>query len=534
MYQSLYRKHRPRRFADVVGQEHITDVLAYQVEHGKVSHAYLFAGSRGIGKTTCAKILSRAVNCAAPVAGDPCGTCEPCVMVEEGRTTDVLEMDAASNTGVDYIRDIRSEAIFAPSALSNKVYIIDEAHMLTDSAFNALLKTLEEPPPGVIFILATTEMHKIPATILSRCQRFSFRRLPAGVAAGKLAKIAEGEGISITQDALMEIARQSEGGMRDAESLLELCAASGAEITAAMVREATGSASQQAILDIVSAVIHGDHPTIFLLLAELHDQSKDVSSLWNGLLLCYRNMLALLTLGKSDPKLRSGVLDITSEEEGRLSELCAVAGFATLMSHVHKLEAAMVSFHGKGALERRCIAELALVSLSPIGAEPVRPQGDAPAPLPQSVPPVVVAPTPPQQPVPVGTTAPGRPPEEHTPSPPWDEPSPTTQLPPVPTETPFTPAKENPPPPPQEEKTTANPTLPADFSKRLLAAYTAEDASGASFMDKAKYTRQGNRLTITLDDTFSKMMLANRGAEEVLTELASKILDETVIVEFGE
>ena len=531
MYQSLYRKHRPRRFADVVGQEHITDVLAYQVEHGKVSHAYLFAGSRGIGKTTCAKILARAVNCAAPVSGDPCGQCEPCVMVEQGRTTDVLEMDAASNTGVDYIRDIRSEAIFAPSALSNKVYIIDEAHMLTDSAFNALLKTLEEPPPGVIFILATTEMHKIPATILSRCQHFSFRRLPAPVAAGKLAKMAEAEGIQVTEDALLEIARQSEGGMRDAESLLELCAASGVEITAAMVREATGSASQQAILDIVTAVIQADHSAIFRLISELHDQSKDVSSLWSGLLLCYRNMLALITLEKSDTKLRSQVLDITAEEEAQLAQLCAVTDFATLMSHVHKLEGAMVSFYGKGALERRCIAELALVGMSSgtVFSESVEP--------PKAVPPSASksAPLPPQMQTPIEKAVAPNPPPVSTSSPPWEEEMVKPQVEAPPIIQPVSVAVEqdlpNTSPPPTAPVDTS---LPADFPKRLLAAYTAQDASGASFMDKAAMSRQGNTITITLDDPFSKMMLTNRGAEAVLADLAEKILGERVVVDFGE
>ena len=261
MHQALYRKYRPSTFAEVVGQEHITEVLRYEVASSKTCHAYLFCGSRGTGKTTCAKILAKAVNCLNPVSGDPCGVCANCRAVDEG-TTDILEMDAASNTGVDYIRDIRDEVRYAPSQLLGRVYIIDEVHMLTDSAFNALLKTLEEPPAGVTFILATTEMQKIPATILSRCQRFDFRRIKSEVISARLQYIAQKENITITADAAHAIARIAEGGMRDAISLLELCASAEAEVDLKRVSEISGNAGSETVTRTIRAVLEKDRNII--------------------------------------------------------------------------------------------------------------------------------------------------------------------------------------------------------------------------------------------------------------------------------
>ena len=195
MHQALYRKYRPSVFSDVYGQDHITSILQHEAKNGTVSHAYLFSGSRGTGKTTCAKILAKSVNCLNLKDGNPCGECENCRAIDEGTTTDVLEMDAATNTGVDYIRDLRDNVLYTPSILKKRVYIIDEAHMLSDSAFNALLKTIEEPPEHVLFIFATTEQHKIPATIISRCQRFEFRRISVASLVKRLMYIAKAEGI---------------------------------------------------------------------------------------------------------------------------------------------------------------------------------------------------------------------------------------------------------------------------------------------------------------------------------------------------
>ena len=230
MYQALYRKYRPRTFDDVVGQNHITDTLKRQVETGRLSHAYLFTGTRGTGKTTCAKILSRAVNCEHPVNGNPCNQCPSCLGIENGSILDVLELDAASNNGVDQVRALRDEAVYTPAAVKKRVYIVDEVHMLSTAAFNALLKILEEPPEHLMFILATTELHKVPATIKSRCQQFSFKRILPTEIAGRLAWVAEQEGIGLTAEGAALLARLADGGMRDALSLLDQCVAPGRTI----------------------------------------------------------------------------------------------------------------------------------------------------------------------------------------------------------------------------------------------------------------------------------------------------------------
>ncbi|MFR1827337.1 MAG: DNA polymerase III subunit gamma/tau [Lawsonibacter sp.] len=224
MYQALYRKWRPRTFDDVVGQSHITDTLKRQVATGRLSHAYLFTGTRGTGKTTCAKILARAVNCEHPVDGNPCNQCPSCLGIESGSILDVLELDAASNNGVDQVRALRDEAVYTPAAVRKRVYIVDEVHMLSTAAFNALLKILEEPPEHLMFILATTELHKVPATIKSRCQQFSFKRILPGDIAARLAYVAREEGIELRGEGASLLARLADGGLRDALSLLDQCA----------------------------------------------------------------------------------------------------------------------------------------------------------------------------------------------------------------------------------------------------------------------------------------------------------------------
>ena len=229
-YRALYRKWRPRDFDDVCGQDGITDILKYEVANNRLSHAYLFCGSRGTGKTSCAKILAKAVNCENPRNGNPCNCCESCKSIDSGIATDVIEMDAASNNGINDVRDMQDEIAFTPALLKYRVYIIDEVHMMSGQAFNALLKTLEEPPTYVAFILATTEYHKLPTTIVSRCQRFDFKRISTDVIMSRLLEISKNEGIDITEDAARVIARVSRGGMRDAISLLELCAGANTKI----------------------------------------------------------------------------------------------------------------------------------------------------------------------------------------------------------------------------------------------------------------------------------------------------------------
>ena len=312
MHQALYRKWRPKTFDDVYGQEHITSVLRYEVQNNRYSHAYLFCGSRGTGKTTCAKLLAKAVNCLSPINGNPCGVCEACKAIESETTSDVAEMDAASNTGVDYIRDIRDAVMYAPSMLKNRVYIIDEVHMLSQSAFNALLKTLEEPPSEVIFILATTEQQKIPTTILSRCQKFEFRRILSDVIADRLMYISEQENISITREAAKLIAKMAQGGMRDAISLLELSAGEGKEITAASVKALTGSAGREQSMEIADAVLNKDADRLFKVVSEIVSASKELTVFWQELIDFYRDLLVFKTT-KSPEK----YLDLTPDEEAQ-------------------------------------------------------------------------------------------------------------------------------------------------------------------------------------------------------------------------
>ncbi len=357
MHQALYRKWRPKSFDSVWGQDHITSVLRYEISTGKYSHAYLFCGSHGVGKTTCAKLLAKAVNCLDPQNGDPCGKCEACKAIDSELATDVVEMDAASNTGVDYIRDIRETVMYAPSALKNRVYIIDEVHMLTQSAFNALLKTLEEPPSNVVFILATTEQHKIPATILSRCQKFEFRKIATGVIADRLLYISENEGISITPDAAKTIAKMSQGGMRDAISLLELCAGDGKEVTVQTVRAVTGALGRDQAIRTAKAVIAKDTDALFSMTEEIASSAKEISVFWQELADLYRDMLVFKTT--KDP---SAYLDLTDDETTTLSELANALSTPCIMRHCRLIENAFTDMQRNGASKRIC-AEMALLKM---------------------------------------------------------------------------------------------------------------------------------------------------------------------------
>ena len=364
MHQALYRKWRPDTFDKVVGQEHITNVLKYEVANKRVSHAYLFCGSRGTGKTTCAKILSKAANCLSPIDGNPCGKCEACRLIESGAATDILEMDAASNTGVDYIRDIRDEVVYAPSMLTSRVYIIDEVHMLTDSAFNALLKTLEEPPENVIFILATTEMQKIPATILSRCQRFDFRRLPTATISSYLMKIAKGENIKLDEDASHMIARLASGGMRDAISLLDLCSSQGMPVTAQRVEEVSGSAGAAMVYETVQAIAERNSAKLFSIVASIYMSAKDIGAFWVELMNYYRDMLVLRTVrGMEEEKMRLEILDMTEAEFASLKAMASRFRAETLLYHGRLLEDAYVSTIGRAGEDKRLCAEMTLARL---------------------------------------------------------------------------------------------------------------------------------------------------------------------------
>lgn len=291
MYQVLYRKWRPQTFSDVVGQPHVTASLSGAVKNGRLSHAYLFTGSRGTGKTSCAKILAKAVNCEHPVNGNPCNACDTCRGIDNGSILDVIEIDAASNNGVDNIRDLREEANYTPTAAKYRVYIIDEVHMLSTGAFNALLKTLEEPPEHVKFILATTEVHKLPSTILSRCQRFDFKRIEPQDIAARLLYVANEEGIALTEDGARLIARIADGAMRDALSLLDRCAAYGGEITEAVVSDAAGLAGREYLFALTEAVAARDSAKTLTLLNDLYNNACNMERLLADLLSHFRNMM---------------------------------------------------------------------------------------------------------------------------------------------------------------------------------------------------------------------------------------------------
>ena len=357
MHQALYRKWRPQTFDDVCGQDHVTSVLRYEVSNNALSHAYLFCGSRGTGKTTCAKILAKAVNCLSPKDGSPCGKCAACVSIDNGSSTDVLEMDAASNNGVENIRDIRDEVVYTPSSLRYRVYIVDEVHMLSQSAFNALLKTLEEPPSHVIFILATTELHKLPATIVSRCQRFDFRRISLSVLAARISYIAQQEGMELEPAAAERIARMAQGGMRDAISLLELCGSARKKIDVATVDEMMGSGGREEMLAVVEAIATANYDTIFSTVDEAVSSSRDLTVFWQDLISVYRDLLVIKTTSNA-----SHYLDLTDAELAKLTELAELFKKGTLLAHCHLLEDGLFAMQSANAV-KRMIAELTLIRM---------------------------------------------------------------------------------------------------------------------------------------------------------------------------
>ncbi len=357
MYKALYRKWRPVDFDTVCGQEHVTDVLKYQVANGKASHAYLFCGSRGTGKTTCAKILAKAVNCLSPKDGNPCNECEACRSINAGLATDVIEMDAASNNGVDNVRDIKEEVVFAPAALKYRVYIIDEVHMLSPSAFNALLKTLEEPPSHVIFILATTELQKLPSTIISRCQHYDFRRLSVKHLVSRMTTIAKEENIPLEESGALLIARMAQGGMRDAISLLELCAGQGAVIDEKAAISVLGVGSRSAVFELVRAITQKDYNAIYGKIASMIMESKDLTVLWQELIDTYRDMMVVKTC-----KAVRDYLDLTESEYETLKALSSCFNMETLVYHTKLLEDALYAMQRVG-FTKRSTAEITLTRM---------------------------------------------------------------------------------------------------------------------------------------------------------------------------
>ena len=356
-YQALYRKYRPQTFDDVSGQAAVTQTLKTQLMSGKMSHAYLFTGSRGTGKTSCAKILAKAVNCLHPDNGNPCNACEACRAIDSGSCMDVLEIDAASNNGVDNVRDLRDDAIYTPSQVKMRVYIIDEVHMLSISAFNALLKIIEEPPEHLLFILATTELHKVPATILSRCQRFSFRRISQEDIAARLQYVAYQENIDLDDSAARVLARLADGGMRDGLSLLDQCAsATTGELTAERVYACLGIAGEQKCGELMGYIAAHDTRKALELFNRLYAEGKDLGALLDELACLTRDLLVLKTAGNAGITMLSGVA--SDQETLTLGKAFGSGELVRMMERIQQTVAAFTRSSG-----RRMDAELCLVEL---------------------------------------------------------------------------------------------------------------------------------------------------------------------------
>ena len=356
MYQALYRKWRPKVFSDVIGQSHITQTLQKQVAEGRTSHAYLFTGTRGTGKTTCAKILAKAVNCEHPVNGDPCCRCPSCLGIESGSFLDVLELDAASNNGVDQVRALRDEAIYSPANVKKRVYIVDEVHMLSTPAFNALLKILEEPPEHLMFILATTELHKVPATILSRCQRFSFKRITPADIAARLSYVAGQEGIDLRPDGAEILSRLADGALRDGLSLLDQCAAAGGAIDSTAVLDVLGLAGNLQTAQLLECVLRRDAQAALLLLDQLYAGGKDVGAVLGELSTLVRDLLLRRTAPEGGAALLSGGYDAATLD--RLGKEVPAARFLYLATTLQKVTAEL-----NASSNRRTDAELCLIRL---------------------------------------------------------------------------------------------------------------------------------------------------------------------------
>ncbi len=356
-YKALYRKWRPFDFDDVCGQKGITDILKYEVDNNKISHAYLFCGSRGTGKTSCAKILAKAVNCLEPKGGNPCNKCAACKSIDAGVATDVIEMDAASNNGVGDVRSLKDEIAFTPAELKYRVYIIDEVHMMSGAAFNALLKTLEEPPSYVVFILATTEFNKLPTTIVSRCQRFDFRRMSSDVIIDRLFKISKAENIDLDEDGARLIARASRGGMRDAVSLLELCAGSRVRIDASLVAETIGTGDRGAVYKLIEAVGRAEYDTVYTIIRDIVMSSGDISVFWQEMIDSYRDVMVVKNTDRAKE-----YLDLTDVEYETLKRISDGFTMARLVYHTTILENALSDMQ-RAINSKRSVAEIALTRM---------------------------------------------------------------------------------------------------------------------------------------------------------------------------
>ena len=549
MYQALYRKWRPKTFEDVVGQEHITETLKRQVADGRLSHAYLFTGTRGTGKTTCAKILAKAVNCEHPVNGNPCNCCPSCVGIESGGFLDVLELDAASNNGVEQIRALRDEAAYAPANVKKRVYIVDEVHMLTTSAFNALLKILEEPPEHLMFILATTELHKVPATILSRCQRFSFRRITPEEVQARLSYVAEQEGIDLRNDGAELLSRLADGALRDGLSLLDQCAAGGGVIDGKSVLEMLGLAGNLQTAQLMRYILAENAQSALLLLGDLYDGGKDMGAVLSGLSVLCRDILIRMTAPKGGEALLSGGYETAVLEE--FSKQLTASRLISILNTLQAVSAGLLRSTNLRTDAELCILRLCDPSLcGDVTALTARIQrlenalkqgGFAPAPVP-------VPPVPYERPAPVrqeqaaapaektGWDGPPPPSDDDDPGPSEDEP--VYPVPPVQEHAPAparvaapqretvraVPRDNTPPPPPVRTMDHRWPEMLEQLKARLPMAKRA-------FLNMTAGRVEEGRLVVVCDNELVKNTLSKDEVVAVFRLVAQEILGQEVSVQ---
>ena len=509
MYRALYRKWRPRRFADVVGQQAIVTALQNQIRAGRIGHAYLFTGTRGTGKTTCAKIFAKAVNCLDTSSPDPCGECAVCKGIDEGTVLDVSEIDAASNNSVDDIRDLREETAYLPAMCKYKVYIIDEVHMLSTSAFNALLKTMEEPPEHVIFILATTEVQKVPATILSRCQRYDFSRITAKEIAGRLEYVAGEEKIDLDPAAAELIGRLADGAMRDALSILDTCAGVSNTVDKALVRRMAGVTDRQYLFEISDAIAAGESVKALEEIARLRQQSVDMRRLCMELAAHYRNLMLCALPGGNE------LLTGTSPEEEAAYQarkdfpqrqaVRAINAFGAALEKMARgtdqrieLELAVFSLTQPEAAAQPAAAQPAAPAAQPFAAGPTPFVATAAAPGPVTIPPVQDAGAPP----PVA----GEPPVFEPELPPLPE-----QPSPAPAPAPQKAARPKPSAP-------AGPPQPFPQWSAVLEVIAESDAMLYSFLQGTRAYYDGRRVLFECSDAFRDYIKKNKDVSKQIKE----------------
>ena len=546
-YQALYRKWRPQTFDDVVGQEHITETLKQQVRTDRLSHAYLFIGTRGTGKTTCAKILAKAVNCEHPVNGNPCNCCPACRGIDDGSVLDVVELDAASNNGVDNVRALRDEAVFSPANVKKRVYIVDEVHMLSMSAFNALLKILEEPPEHLMFILATTELHKVPATILSRCQRHSFKRIVPDQIAARLNYVAAQEHLDLQPDAAALLARLANGGMRDALTLLDQC--SGAEhITQEAVLSAMGLAGTLRTASLLESAAKGDTAGALKQFRALWQDGKDPAALLDELAALMRDALMRAVAPRGGDALLSGAYDAAT-----LDRFVSLLGAGRLLSGITTVQNALSGM--AQSTDTRLSAELCIIRLSrpqmqdDVSALAARvtalENGAAPqaAFVPVSPAPAVELapePEPERKPVPEPVQAPEKKPEPvpEPEAPPFD-----LDRPPLPEEPPVRlepePERFDPVPEPEPEPVREAPAAPnGDLWQQVCAALNGQmpRADYMLLLDPLQVSAalEGDTLRIRLDKAFAARQFNTPGVSELIRDAASRCAGRPIRVEMSE